>query len=328
MERKLLFRLFRTWGLSMKILPLSHPMMTMEITRDHGFEIAQTDGKRRKGYPIHAWIFRCTRHGVLDNKRNLTDKERIRKKRGTKKTDCKMALWIKAADLKCPDGDWKVQHYQGLRSHIHNHPPVKKIQLTLFRRHQRRELVEEIKNQKASGIKTQQSLALLQKAHPDLHITLQNLQNERKRLRREAIKHRTPAEACLNLLDELNFYKDFEVGEDNRIQRLYFTDSKSIGLAKSHSDIIMLDCTYQTNKHGLPLLNIIGASSLHKTTQIGLAFLSGEAEYDFDLVMRVLRKLFEEHQIRIPRILRIRQSQPSGFSSLTSLPRSPPSSAA
>jgi MULE transposase domain len=117
------------------------------------------------------------------------------------------------------------------------------------------------------------------------------------------VKHHTPAEACLNLLDKLNFYKDFEVGEDNRIQRLYFTDPKLIELAKTHSDILMFDCTYQTNKYGLPLLNIIGASSLHKTTQIGLAFLSGEVEHDFDWVMCVLRRMFEVHQIRLPRII-------------------------
>jgi MULE transposase domain len=65
----------------------------------------------------------------------------------------------------------------------------------------------------------------------------------------------------------------------------------------------MLDCTCQTNKYGLPLLNIIGASSLNETTQIGLAFISGEAEHDFDWIMRVLRKLFENHQIRPPRII-------------------------
>jgi hypothetical protein len=35
---------------------------------------------------------------------------------------------------------------------------------------------------------------------------------------------------------------------------------------------------YQINQYGLLLVNIIGTSSLHKTTQIGLAFLSGEAE--------------------------------------------------
>jgi MULE transposase domain len=117
------------------------------------------------------------------------------------------------------------------------------------------------------------------------------------------MKHHTPAAACLNLLDELKFYKDFEVGDDNRIQRLFFTDPKPIELAKAHSDILMLDCTYQTNKYGLPLLNIIGASSLHKTTQVGLAFLSGEAEHDFDWVMRALRGLFEEYQIRLPRTI-------------------------
>jgi hypothetical protein len=141
---------------------------------------------------------------VLDNKRNLTDEHRIRKKRGTKKTDCKMALWIKAVDCRCLHGDWKIQYSRGLRSHIHNHPPVKKTQLTLFRHRQRKKLVEEIRHQKASGIKTQQSLALLRKAHSDLHITLKDLQNERPRLRQEAMKHHTPAEACLNLLDKLN----------------------------------------------------------------------------------------------------------------------------
>jgi hypothetical protein len=59
------------------------------------------------------------------------------------------------------------------------------------------------------------------------------LQNERKCLRRETIKHHTPAEACLNLLDELNFYTDSELGKDNRIQRLHFTDPKSTELVKS-----------------------------------------------------------------------------------------------
>jgi hypothetical protein len=114
-----------------------------------------------------------------------------------------MALWIKAVDYQSPDGDWKIQHYQELRSYIHNHPPEKKKQLTLFRRHQRRQLVEDIKHQKASGIKTQQSLALLQKTHLDLHLTLKDLQHERAHLRRDAMKHHTPAEACLNLLTEL-----------------------------------------------------------------------------------------------------------------------------
>jgi hypothetical protein len=108
----------------------------LKLCADHGFEISQTDSKRRSGHPAHAWVFRCTRHGVPDNKRNLTDKQRIRKKRGTKKTDCKMALWIKAVDCRCPHGEWKIQYYQGLRSHIHNHPPVKKTQLTLFRHRQ------------------------------------------------------------------------------------------------------------------------------------------------------------------------------------------------
>jgi predicted transcriptional regulator len=105
-------------------------------------------------------------------------------------------------------------------SESENDPSIPARRMNRYRKcleaRQRKKLVEEIRHQKASGIKTQQSLALLQKAHSDLHITLKDLQNERSRLRQEAMKHHTPAEACLNLLDKLNFYKDFEVGEDNR----------------------------------------------------------------------------------------------------------------
>ena len=276
----------------------------MAFSSNHGYELASKVGKSLKpGLPHHCYVLRCTRHGTLDNTRNLSDSQRIRAKRPSKKCGCKMAIWLRAIDPRHTDGEWKVQHYKGIQSEVHTHRPAKAILLPGIRRWQREKIIEEIKHHRAAGVRVQQSLALLQRKFPDLQITRKDVQNERDRLRREALKHHTPAEACLNLLDELKFYKDYETGEDNRIQRLYFTDPKSIELLKENSDILVLDCTYQTNEYNIPLLNIIGASSIGKTTQVGLCFLSGEAEHDFNWAIKALHGLFEGHGIRFPRII-------------------------
>ena len=149
----------------------------------------------------------------------------------------------------------------------------------------------------------QSSYTLLTRKYKDIVITVKDIQNERARAKRADLKAHTPAEACLNLLDEKKFFKHYEVGDDSRIQRLFFTDPESIEHLKIHNEVIMLDCTYQTNKYNIPLLNIIGASSIGKTTQVGLCFISGEAEYDFDWAMNVLKKLFLDHNIPLPRII-------------------------
>ena len=277
----------------------------LDWASSHGYDLSLKTPKNLKpGLPYHAWVARCSRFGTLDNTRNLTENQRIRTKRGTKKIGCQMALWIKAVDSKAPQGRWKIQHYKGNKSCTHNHPGTTKDQLPASRRRQRNtKVLQDIREHKTAGVSIQSSYTLLTRKYKDLVITVKDIQNERARAKRADLKTHTPAEACLKLLDEKKFFKHYEVGDDSRIQRLFFTDPESIEHLKIRNEVIMLDCTYQTNKYNIPLLNIIGASSIGKTTQVGLCFISGEAEYDFDWAMNVLKKLFLDHNIPLPRII-------------------------
>jgi hypothetical protein len=62
---------------------------------------------------------------------------------------------------------------------------------------------------------------------------------------------RTPIEA---LLDELSTSSEwiFDVKKDseNRVQCLFFAHSKQVELLRANPDVLMMDCTYRTNKLG------------------------------------------------------------------------------
>ena len=131
-------------------------------------------------------------------------------------------------------------------------------------------------------------------------IVLQDVVNKRSRQRRQFVDAHTPAEAAILLLEEHGFYHDFVVGEDSR---LFFADKNSIDLLRRWPDVFVLDCTYKTNEYNLPVLNIVAASCLNKTIQVGICFLSGESENDFTWAVQALRRFLESNGIELPSLV-------------------------
>jgi transposase-like protein len=64
--------------------------------------------------------------------------------------------------------------------------------------------------------------------------------------------------------------------------------------------VLLLDCTYKTNRFCMPLLNICAVTGNRKTVQVALCFLSGEKEADYDWAMAHFRKLIEDNNISEP----------------------------
>jgi hypothetical protein len=143
-------------------------------------------------------------------------------------------IWLAADDINEPEGPWSIRHAGGTRSTWHNHPGAHKTDLPGHRqRAQKKRHVDDfIRQHRAARIKPQQSLAIIQQQMPDLPIVLDDVRNARSCQRREFVDTHTPAEAAILLLDQHGFYKDFVVGEDSRIKRLFFADKKSTELLK------------------------------------------------------------------------------------------------
>jgi hypothetical protein len=88
--------------------------------------------------------------------------------------------------------------------------------------------------------------------------------------------------------------------QSKRLERLFFAHPEAVELWKQHPDVILMDCTYKTNRFRMPLLNICAVTGSKKTIQIALCFLSGEKEGSYQWAMECLQELQEKMGISAP----------------------------
>jgi hypothetical protein len=61
-----------------------------------------------------------------------------------------------------------------------------------------------------------------------------------------------------------------------------------------------MDCTYHTNRFGMPLLNIVGVSGMNTTIHVGQAFLAGEKFSDYQWALSCLHEMLSQNNIPPP----------------------------
>ena len=118
--------------------------------------------------------------------------------------------------------------------------------------------------------------------NPELPLDIEDIYNEKARLRRQRLNFRTP---ILALMEELSRHEDWhtEFLEDgvHRLSHLFFSHTESLQLLALNPEVLIMDCTYKTNRFNMPLLNIIGITSLGKNFWVAFYFLRNEKEGDF-----------------------------------------------
>jgi MULE transposase domain len=139
-----------------------------------------------------------------------------------------------------------------------------------------------IQSMSQAGIAPKQILTSIRQGDSNTFIAASDIRNERLTNRLNYLQKRTPIEA---LLDELSTSSDwiYEVKTDpeNRVQNLFFMHVKQAELLRANPDILLMDCTYRTNKYRLPLLHILGCTNLQTFFSAGFCFLRNETQEDY-----------------------------------------------
>jgi hypothetical protein len=91
--------------------------------------------------------------------------------------------------------------------------------------------------------------------------------------------------------------------EDGRVTAILFAHPESLTYLQAYLDVLLLDCSYKTNKYGMPLLDMIGVDACQWSFCIVFAFLSGETEDDFRWALERLRSLYDHHCTRFPSVV-------------------------
>ncbi|XP_012834315.1 PREDICTED: uncharacterized protein LOC105955159 [Erythranthe guttata] len=100
-----------------------------------------------------------------------------------------------------------------------------------------------------------------------------------------ALKEKDPS----NLKEDeyLSYHRSNEL---NAITDLLWIHPKCIKLAQSYPYVFVIDCTYKTNRYGLPFLEIVGFTCTNKTFSIAFAYLDHEKTENFEWALRCLKE--------------------------------------
>jgi len=204
-------------------------------------------------------------------------------------------------ELLLENTQWKLH----LNNGDHNHPATKAIghpthrQLSSTRR-------GEIERQCDAGIaprQTHTSLLLNQNSgdeenHP---VLLSDINNARFRHRALKQGPRTTIQALIEDLQDETWYSQYQTDPNsNVVKRVFFAYQKSINLFKNFPEVLLMDCTYNTNRFNMPLYTITGITSTSRSFTIGMAFLGGEKFEEFQWVLRQLQLLYQKIHLKAP----------------------------
>jgi hypothetical protein len=64
--------------------------------------------------------------------------------------------------------------------------------------------------------------------------------------------------------------------------------------------VIMMDCTYRTNRFNIPPLNIDGVTGMNTTIHIAQVLIEGETAPDYEWALRKLADLMTANSISPP----------------------------
>lgn len=192
----------------------------------------------------------------------------------TRSTECPFKLVIfkiKHSDL------WKLE----VQDKHHNHPPsINPSAHNVYRRRTsaQKEVIESMTH---AGARPMQILAAIQKEDHDTLVSATDIRSERKAIREKQLSGRSPIEALLDNLSTADWVFAVKKDDDNHVQNLFFAHQKQIEMLRANPDVLLMDCTYRTNKYKLPLLHILGCTNLQTFYSAGFCFLSNETQADY-----------------------------------------------
>jgi hypothetical protein len=74
---------------------------------------------------------------------------------------------------------------------------------------------------------------------------------------------------------------------------LFIADIRLVEYLNKHPNVLLLDCTYKTNKFNMPLLNILGIDYYSNSFTIALCFLNHKVTENYKEAVQHLRALFQ-----------------------------------
>ena len=213
------------------------------------------------------FYYRCDKRGTYKSKA-------IIRKTSTCTTGCSFSVLI---FQERESTQWKLQ----VKNSSHNHPPSLHPSAHHVFRKRTASQKDTIQAMTGAASAPKEITTALRKEDSSTFVTARDVRNERTAIRAKHLGGRSPIETLLDDLSTSEWIFDVRKDSENHIECLFFAHKKQIELLRANPDILLMDCTYRTNKFKLPLLHILGCTNLGTFFSAGFCFLRNETQQDY-----------------------------------------------
>jgi hypothetical protein len=175
----------------------------------------------------------------------------------------------------------------------HNHGPPAISVLPAHRRGELRRWYDQVVGMLNEGLPIRYITSILRREGSAPLIRARDLYNLRYRVDIERLNGRTPIQALISSIPhEGNWYLRHQTRENRHVSAVFLSHQLSIENLRRNPYVLIMDCTYKTNRYNMPLCNIIGLTPQGGTSYVAFGFLSDEWEGSFHYILGCLADLY------------------------------------
>ncbi|XP_028053365.1 PKS-NRPS hybrid synthetase CHGG_01239-like [Camellia sinensis] len=269
-----------------------------DVGRKNGFVIVIKTSDYGGGHRTPRIFLACERSGQYRAHKKLEgddSSKKIVKITGTKKCGCPFEL--RARKLMAND-DWLVDVACGM----HNHAPAKHFEEHSFAGRLSEEETSLLVDISKSMVRPKEILVTLKRKDALNVTTMKTIYNVRHRNNVIEKAGRSQMQHLLGELEKHNYIKRHRCDNNTMtVTDLFWAHPVSLDLLRSFPKVLIMDCTYKTNRYRLPLLEIVGVTSTDMSFSVAFAYLQFERIDNYVWVLTTLCSLLDD--IAIPEVI-------------------------
>ncbi|CAH9089994.1 unnamed protein product, partial [Cuscuta epithymum] len=228
----------------------------------------------------------CERGGTYRTPKKLINIEaRRRKGTGTKKNGCPFKL--QGVKLETND-DWEVKIQCG----YHNHPPAENLEGHAFTGRLSKEENTILLDMTKNMVKPRNILVTIKAKDKKNTTTMKTIYNARHKHKMLEKAGRSQMQQLMKRLGDFGYVEWHRRNESTDCVRdLFWAHPFSIDILNAFPLVLLMDCTYKTNRYGLPLLEIVGVTCTDLTFSVAFVYMEAEREDNYTWAMEKLKTL-------------------------------------
>ncbi|MBW0531200.1 hypothetical protein O181_070915 [Austropuccinia psidii MF-1] len=119
---------------------------------------------------------------------------------------------------------------------------------------------------------------LFSQRESDRPLILQDIYNQAKKIKQDKLQGRNPIDSLIDTLKEEIFVWSSKRDSEGHITSLFLIHPLAIKLLHGFPHLILMDCTYKTNKYQIPLFHIFGFRSSNKIFSWDFCLMKNKTE--------------------------------------------------